>query len=87
MAGVPGLLRASCASPFGSCYRMIKIVPDDFIEPVSVQILPPWSYLTFLLYLSHNWGLLNMAGVPGFEPGYARIKTLCLTAWRHPNYF
>ncbi len=26
-----------------------------------------------------------MAGVPGFEPGNAEIKTLCLTAWRHPN--
>ena len=26
-----------------------------------------------------------MAGVPGFEPGNAGIKTLCLTAWRHPN--
>ena len=27
-----------------------------------------------------------MAGVLGFEPRYAGIKTLCLTAWRHPNY-
>ena len=26
-----------------------------------------------------------MAGVPGFEPGNARIKTWCLTAWRYPN--
>lgn len=26
-----------------------------------------------------------MAGVLGFEPRYAGIKTLCLTAWRHPN--
>ena len=26
-----------------------------------------------------------MAGVPGFEPGDARIKTWCLTAWRYPN--
>ena len=25
-----------------------------------------------------------MAGVLGFEPRYAEIKTLCLTAWRHP---
>ncbi len=25
-----------------------------------------------------------MAGVPGFEPGNARIKTWCLTAWRYP---
>ena len=25
------------------------------------------------------------AGVPGFEPGNAGIKTPCLTAWRHPN--
>jgi len=25
-----------------------------------------------------------MAGVLGFEPRYAGIKTLCLTAWRHP---
>ena len=28
----------------------------------------------------------KMAGVPGFEPGNAGIKTLCLTTWRHPNY-
>ncbi len=27
----------------------------------------------------------NMAGVPGFEPGHARIKTWCLTAWRYPK--
>ena len=26
-----------------------------------------------------------MAGVPGFEPGNAGIKTQCLTAWRYPN--
>jgi hypothetical protein len=26
-----------------------------------------------------------LAGVPGFEPGNAGIKTQCLTAWRHPN--
>ena len=26
-----------------------------------------------------------MAGVPGFEPGNAEIKTRCLTAWRYPN--
>lgn len=25
-----------------------------------------------------------LAGVPGFEPGNAGIKTRCLTAWRHP---
>ena len=25
-----------------------------------------------------------MAGVAGFEPTHARIKILCLTAWRHP---
>ncbi len=27
----------------------------------------------------------SVAGVLGFEPRYAGIKTLCLTAWRHPN--
>ena len=26
-----------------------------------------------------------LAGIPGFEPGNARIKTWCLTAWRYPN--
>ncbi len=26
----------------------------------------------------------KMAGIPGFEPGNARIKTWCLTAWRYP---
>jgi hypothetical protein len=28
-----------------------------------------------------------LAGVPGFEPGNAGIKTPCLTAWLHPNRF
>lgn len=27
----------------------------------------------------------EMAGVLGFEPRYAGIKTRCLTAWRYPN--
>src|SRR5690606_5547221 len=27
----------------------------------------------------------KLAGVAGFEPTYARIKTWCLTAWRHPS--
>ena len=26
-----------------------------------------------------------LAGVLGFEPRYAEIKTPCLTAWRHPK--
>ncbi len=26
-----------------------------------------------------------MAGAPGFEPGHARIKTWCLTAWLYPK--
>ena len=26
-----------------------------------------------------------MAGVLGFEPRYAEIKTPCLTTWRHPK--
>ena len=28
----------------------------------------------------------KVAGVLGFEPRYAEIKTRCLTAWRHPNW-
>jgi hypothetical protein len=31
-----------------------------------------------------NFG--KLAGIPGFEPGNARIKTWCLTAWRYPNF-
>jgi hypothetical protein len=27
----------------------------------------------------------KLAGIPGFEPGNAEIKTRCLTAWRYPN--
>ena len=27
----------------------------------------------------------KMAGVLGFEPRDAEIKTRCLTAWRYPN--
>ena len=29
----------------------------------------------------------SMAGVLGFEPRDAEIKTRCLTAWRYPNYY
>ncbi len=29
----------------------------------------------------------SMAGVLGFEPRNAEIKTRCLTAWRYPNYY
>ena len=28
---------------------------------------------------------INMAGVPGFEPGNAGIKIRCLTTWLHPR--
>ena len=28
----------------------------------------------------------KMAGVLGFEPRDAEIKTRCLTAWRYPNW-
>ena len=33
--------------------------------------------------LSQN-AVFAVAGVAGFEPTHARIKILCLTAWRHP---
>ena len=35
--------------------------------------------------LAQRVSLSNMAGIPGFEPGNARIKTWCLTAWRYPK--
>ena len=35
--------------------------------------------------LDAHYCVLNVAGVAGFEPAYAGIKTRCLTAWRHPN--
>ena len=40
---------------------------------------------TCYFLLSIYW-CSKLAGVLGFEPRYAGIKTLCLTAWRHPNY-
>lgn len=56
--------------------------------------------VAFLLYKKHNKVRLNliaffiqkklknkMAGVLGFEPRDAEIKTRCLTAWRYPNYY
>jgi hypothetical protein len=39
-----------------------------------------------IAYLVLSIVILLMAGVLGFEPRYAGIKTLCLTAWRHPIY-
>ena len=54
--------------------------------------------VAFLLYTKYNKVRLNliaffiqkklknkMAGVLGFEPRDAEIKTRCLTAWRYPN--
>ena len=54
--------------------------------------------VAFLLYKKYNKVRLNliaffiqkklknkMAGVLGFEPRDAEIKTRCLTAWRYPN--
>ena len=29
--------------------------------------------------------LFLLAGIAGFEPANARVKVLCLTAWRYPN--
>ncbi len=28
---------------------------------------------------------MQMAGVPGFEPGSDGVKVRCLTAWLYPN--
>ena len=55
--------------------------------------------VAFLLYKKYNKVRLNliaffiqkklknkMAGVLGFEPRDAEIKTRCLTAWRYPNW-
>jgi len=33
---------------------------------------------------SQGFLLWRMAGLLGFEPRYAEIKTPCLTAWRQP---
>ena len=30
---------------------------------------------------------MNVAGIRGFEPLNAEIKTRCLTAWRYPNRY
>ena len=39
--------------------------------------------VAFLLYKRNREN--KMAGVLGFEPRDAEIKTRCLTAWRYPN--
>ena len=41
--------------------------------------------VAFLLYKRNREN--KMAGVLGFEPRDAEIKTRCLTAWRYPNYY
>jgi hypothetical protein len=62
--------------------RTFKIAPGNFVEPITVRILPSYFHnLTTFVRLC----LLNMAGPAGFEPTHARIKTWCLTAWRRPN--
>ncbi|SIP72762.1 hypothetical protein XIS1_1670022 [Xenorhabdus innexi] len=43
------------------------------------------SYVAIYVDRKFYENLQKMAGVPGFEPGYARIKTWCLTAWRYPT--
>ena len=40
------------------------------------------SMYTFLRNIRLLW-----AGLPGFEPGHAAVKVLCLTAWRKPNIY
>ncbi|CDG22066.1 protein of unknown function [Xenorhabdus poinarii G6] len=42
------------------------------------------SYVAIYDISKNGDSLSDMAGVPGFEPGHARIKTWCLTAWRYP---
>lgn len=43
-------------------------------------------FVQLLYQIDHDVVKKNeRAGVPGFEPGDAEIKTRCLTTWRHPK--
>ncbi len=44
-----------------------------------------YSFCVFFQHVTLRNTLINMAGVPGFEPGNAGIRIRCLTAWRYPN--
>ncbi len=73
---------------FNSNQRMVR---KERLELSHLAILEPKSsastnsatsaYLFFVTFLLVE----RMAGIPGFEPGNAEIKTRCLTAWRYPN--
>lgn len=41
--------------------------------------------LTDLKDLKSSYALTTITGVVGFEPTYAAVKVVCLTAWRYPN--
>jgi hypothetical protein len=45
---------------------------------------PSWLFSTVGSVIECQQGK-KLAGAPGFEPGNAGIKTLCLTAWRRPK--
>ena len=60
--------------------------PEAFVEP-SVPILPPTQRSSGppSVVMVVRSSATCMAGVAGFEPANAGIKTRCLAAWRHPN--
>lgn len=50
-----------------------------------LEILTSGSHSNFHKIKQHQkLALFYLAGVPGFEPGNARTKTVCLTTWRYP---
>lgn len=61
-------------------YKDIKIVANN-----NRQIKQSALKLIAFLYKRNREN--KMAGVLGFEPRDAEIKTRCLTAWRYPNYY
>ena len=50
------------------------------------QVSPKQKYPLYLRFCAAKPERLWLAGVAGFEPANAGIKTRCLTTWPHPNF-
>ena len=75
--------------PCGGCRMLVFSIAPFYPASNGVSwvilVIPPLPWRCS--YASHNIAALLwlMAEAPGFEPGNAGIKTLCLTAWLCPN--
>ena len=83
MDGVVGLAAALSALGFqpSRCDAKVQALIEPWFEPTGSGDVRPVPLQRADYFRRSN----NMAGVVGFEPTNAEIKTQCLAAWRHPS--